>query len=35
VNISVSEYELADELDLLRRFGARYGPDLVLHGLFV
>jgi hypothetical protein len=35
VNVSVGEYELPDELDLLRRFGARYGPDLVLHGLFV
>lgn len=35
MNISVNEYELPEELDLLRRFGARFAPDLVLHGLFV
>ena len=35
MNISVGEYELPDQLDVLRRFGARYCPDLVLHGFFV
>ena len=35
VNLSVAAYELTDELALLRRFAARFTPDLVLHGFFV
>ena len=35
VNLSVGEYSLLDELELYRRFGARYAADLVLHGVFV
>jgi hypothetical protein len=35
VNLSVAAYEPRDELDLLRRFGTAYKPDLVLHGFFV
>lgn len=35
VNLSVGEYTLLDELELYRRFGARYAPDLVLHGVFI
>lgn len=35
VNFSVAEYEPADELALLRRFGPDFRPDLVLHGFTV
>jgi len=35
VNLSVGEYTLLDELELYRRFGARYAPNLVLHGVFI
>jgi hypothetical protein len=35
VNLSVEGYEPRDQLDMLQRFGARYQPDLVLHGFFV
>jgi hypothetical protein len=35
VNISVGGLEPGDELTLLKRFGPRYRPDLVLHGIFV
>ena len=35
VNLSVPAYSLEHELALLKRFGARYEPDLVLHGFFV
>jgi hypothetical protein len=35
VNLSVGEFEPSDEYELLRRFGARYDPDLILHGFFV
>ncbi|MCP4897823.1 MAG: hypothetical protein GY906_12695 [bacterium] len=35
VNFSVAGYELQEELILLKRFGAKYDPDLVLHGIFV
>lgn len=35
VNLSVGEYDLPEELAILQRYGARYHPDLVLHGLFV
>jgi hypothetical protein len=35
VNLSVPAYSLEHELQLLRRFGARYEPDVVLHAFFV
>lgn len=35
VNLSEWGLELRDELDLFRRFGPRYEPDLVLHSFFV
>lgn len=35
VNFSEVEYEPAEELEILERFGPRYEPDLVLHGFFV
>lgn len=34
VNLSVGEYDLPDELAMLQRWGARFEPDLVVHGLF-
>ncbi|MGH7380664.1 MAG: alginate O-acetyltransferase AlgX-related protein [Candidatus Methylomirabilales bacterium] len=34
VNISVPGYDTILELDILRRFGMPYSPDLVLHGFF-
>jgi len=34
VNISVPGYDTIHELDILRRFGMPYSPDLVLHGFF-
>ena len=35
VNFSVPAYSIEHELELLRRFGARYEPDIVLHSFFV
>ncbi len=35
VNLSVGEFEPADELAILRAYGPRYGADLVLHGFCV
>ncbi len=35
VNFSVGGYDLAEELTILKRFGRRYRPDIVLHGFFV
>jgi hypothetical protein len=35
VNFSVSGYDPCHELEVLRRFGAEYHPDLVLQGFFV
>lgn len=35
VNISVPGYDTIHELEILRRFGMAYSPDLVLHGFFV
>jgi hypothetical protein len=35
VNISAVDYGPFDELEILKRFGARYKPDLVLHGLYI
>lgn len=35
ISLSVPAYSLEHELALLQRFGARYEPDLVLHGFFV
>ncbi len=35
VNLSVAAYSLEQELRLLRRFGPRFEPDIVLHGFFV
>lgn len=35
VNISGEAYDLPDELAILKRFGGRYQPDLVIHGFFV
>jgi hypothetical protein len=35
VNFSAGEFEPSDELEVLRRFGPRYEPDLILHGFFV
>lgn len=35
VNFSQPGYGLPEELELLRRFGGRYRPHLVLHGFFV
>jgi hypothetical protein len=35
VNISVASYSPIDELEAYRRVGARYSPDVVLHGFFV
>lgn len=34
-NLSVSGLSPNEELEVLRRFGARYAPDLVVHGFFV
>jgi len=35
VNLSVPDYSIEHELELLQRFGARYEPDIVLHAFFV
>jgi len=35
VNLSVGEYEILDEYLILKRFGERYNPDIILHGFFV
>lgn len=35
VNFSDSEYSPEHEAAILRRFGVRYRPDLILHGFFV
>ncbi|MBD3305313.1 hypothetical protein GF339_03045 [candidate division KSB3 bacterium] len=35
VNLSMSAYELPEERALFERFGSRYQPDVVLHGVFV
>jgi hypothetical protein len=35
VNFSVPDYSIEHELEQLRRFGARYEPDVVLHAFFV
>jgi hypothetical protein len=35
VNISVASYSPIDELEAYQRIGARYSPDIVLHGFFV
>lgn len=35
VNLSVGGYSLKEELELLRRFGKAYRPDLVIHGFYV
>lgn len=35
VSLSVPAYSLEHELVLLQRFGARYEPDLIIHGFFV
>jgi hypothetical protein len=35
VNISAVDYGPFDELEILKRFGSRYKPDLVLHGFYV
>lgn len=35
VNLSVPAYSIDQELELLRRFGARYEPDIVIHSFFV
>lgn len=34
VNLSISGLTPAEELTVLRRFGSRFAPDLVLHGFF-
>lgn len=35
VNLSLGGYEPPDQLKLLRRWGSRYAPDLIVHGFFV
>ena len=35
INLSVAEFDLPDELAMLKRFGIAYDPDLVLHGFFI
>jgi hypothetical protein len=35
INISAVDYGPFDELEILKRFGVRYEPDLVLHGFYV
>ena len=35
INLSYPEYQLSDYLAMIRRFGERYHPDLVLQGFFV
>lgn len=35
INISLDGYEPPDQLEMLKRFGARYKPDLVVHSFFV
>ena len=35
VNFSVPDYSIEHELELLRRFGDRFEPDVVLHSFFV
>jgi hypothetical protein len=35
VNISKSGYSLFEELAVLKKFGRRYNPDIVLHGFFI
>lgn len=35
VNFSMGEYEPKEELELIKRFGPVFQPDLVLHGFFI
>jgi hypothetical protein len=35
INLSVSGYQPADELEMLRRFGPRYHPQVVLQAIYV
>ncbi|MEW6366450.1 MAG: SGNH/GDSL hydrolase family protein [Acidobacteriota bacterium] len=35
LNFSVGAYDLPEEVELFERFGPRYGPDVVLHGIFI
>ena len=35
VNLSVVDYGPYDELEVLKRFGVRYEPDLILHGFYI